>query len=391
MPWEVTGPVEERTRFIETYLTGLYTITELAQRFGVSRQKLHKWLARHNVDGVKGLVDRSRAPLHVPHRTSEEIAEKIVEFRRRFPHMGPRKIIARLAELHPDIEWPAASTSGDILRRANLVQRRDRRSPPAHPLRVRSSPSEPNDLMTVDYKGHFRLGNHSYCYPLTVVDHVSRYLLACDAYPSNEAPHTRRAFERVFREYGLPKAILSDNGSPFGSPGLARLSTLSLWWIRLGITIERIVPGHPEQNGAHERMHRTLKAETARPPSQTFERQQKRFDHFRDVYNNERPHEALGQKRPASIYQPSRRPYPESLPPIEYLGHLETRKVGHNGMMRWKDKRIFTSKTLTGEWVGLEEIDDGIWSLYYGPVLLAPFGRKRDEVLCVTCVQRAKT
>ena len=371
MPWEVTGPVQERTRFIETYLTGLYTITELAQRFGVSRQKLHKWLARHDVDGLSGLVDRSRAPRHIPHRTSNEIAEKIVAFRRRFPHMGPRKIIARLSELHPDIEWPAASTAGDILRRADLVPRRERRSPPAHPLRVRSSPAEPNDLMTVDYKGHFRLGNQAYCYPLTVVDHVSRYLLACDAYPSNEGPHTRRAFERIFREYGLPKAILSDNGSPFGSPGLARLSTLSLWWIRLGITIERIVPGHPEQNGAHERMHRTLKAETARPPDQTFERQQKRFDRFRHVYNNERPHEALGQKRPASIYRASYRRYPESLPAIEYPGHLEKRKVGHNGMMRWKNDRIFTSKTLTGEWVGLEETDDGIWSLYYGPVLIA--------------------
>jgi len=371
MPWEVTGPVKERTRFIELYLTGLYTITELAERFGVSRQKLYKWLARHNVDGMKGLADRSRAPLHIPHRTTDDVAERIIEFRRRFPFMGPRKIITRLTELDPKIDWPAPSTAGDILRHANLVQQRERGSPPAHPLRVRSEPTEPNDLMTVDYKGHFFLGNHCYCYPLTVVDHVSRYLLACDAYPSNEGVHTRRAFERIFRKYGLPRAILSDNGSPFGSPGLARLSRLSLWWIRLGIRIERIVPGHPEQNGAHERMHRTLKAETTRPPEQTMDRQQKRFDEFRHVYNAERPHEALGQKRPATIYRPSPRPYPESLPPIEYAGHLETRKIDCRGMMRWKHERIFTSKTLTGEWVGLEEIDDGIWSLYYGPVLLA--------------------
>ena len=371
MPWEVTGPVKERTRFIELYLTGLYTITELAERFGVSRQKLYKWLARHNVDGMKGLADRSRAPLHIPHRTTDDVAERMIEFRRRFPFMGPRKIITRLTELDPKIDWPAPSTAGDILRHANLVQQRERGSPPAHPLRVRSEPTEPNDLMTVDYKGHFFLGNHCYCYPLTVVDHVSRYLLACDAYPSNEGAHTRRAFERIFRKYGLPRAILSDNGSPFGSPGLARLSRLSLWWIRLGIRIERIVPGHPEQNGAHERMHRTLKAKTTRPPEQTMDRQQKRFDEFRHVYNAERPHEALGQKRPTTIYRPSPRPYPESLPPIEYAGHLETRKIDCRGMMRWKHERIFTSKTLTGEWVGLEEIDDGIWSLYYGPVLLA--------------------
>ena len=376
MPWEVTGPVRERERFIETYLTGLYTITELAERFGVSRQKLYKWLARHNADGMRGLVDRSRAPLHIPHRTSAEVADMILEFRRRFRFMGPRKILARLSELHPDIDWPAASTIGDLLRRANLIEPRERRSPPAHPLRTRSEPTEPNDLFTVDYKGQFLLGNHRYCYPLTMVDHVSRFLLACDAYPSNEGPHTRRAFERIFREYGLPRAILSDNGSPFGSPGLARLSRLSLWCIRLGIRIERIVPGRPDQNGAHERMHRTLKAETTRPPEPTMERQQKRFDDFRHVFNHERPHEAHGQKRPVTIYRPSPRPYPNSLPPIEYAGHLETRRVGHNGMMCWKNDRIFTSKTLSGEWVGLEEIDDGIWTLYYGPVLLARFDER---------------
>lgn len=380
MPWEVTGPVRERERFIETYLTGLYTITELAERFGVSRQKLHKWLARHNADGMNGLMDRSRAPHNIPHRTSDDVAQVIVEFRRRFPHMGPRKIVARLTELDPDVDWPSPSTAGDILLRSNLVQPRERRSRPAHPLRVRSQPVEPNDLMTVDYKGHFLLGDHRYCYPLTVVDHVSRYLLACDAFPSNEGPHTRRAFERIFREYGLPRAILSDNGSPFGSPGLARLSRLSLWWIRLGIAVERIVPGHPEQNGAHERMHRTLKAETARPPDSTMARQQKRFDDFRHVYNHERPHEALGQKRPVTIYRASPRPYPDSLPPIEYAGHLETRKVEHNGMLRWKNSRIFTSKTLGGEYVGLEEIDDGIWSVYYGSVLLARFDEREMKL-----------
>ena len=194
---------------------------------------------------MKGLVDRSRAPLHIRHRTTDAVAEQIIAFRRRFPHMGPRKIIARLADLHPHIEWPAPSTACGILHRANLVQPRERRSPPVHPLRPRSEPVEPNDLMTVDYKGQFLLGDHRYCYPLTVVDHVSRYLLACEAYPSCEGPHTRRAFERIFQEFGLPRAILSDNGSPFGSPGLARLSRLSLWWIRLGIRVERIVPGHP--------------------------------------------------------------------------------------------------------------------------------------------------
>jgi len=369
----------ERGRFIEDYLSGFYTITELAIRYGVSRRTLHKWLGRHDVDGSNGLVDHSRAPLHSPQRTSEELAAQIVAFRKRHPHMGPRKIIARLSELHPELEWPAASTAGDILDRADLVHRRRRRNPPAHPLRERTKATKPNDLMTVDYKGHFFLGNHRYCYPLTIVDYVSRFILACQAFTSNQYAHTRRAFEQVFRTFGLPLAILSDNGSPFGSPGLARLSRLSLWWIRLGIAVERIVPGHPEQNGAHERMHRTLKAETTRPPESTLARQQKRFDQFVHTFNHERPHEALGQKRPASLYTASRRPYPESLPPIEYEGHLEIRKVDDRGTIKWKNEKLFLSHTLNGERVGLEEIDDGVWSLYYGSVLLARFDERERK------------
>ena len=379
MPWKETGPVLERMRFIEDYLSGCYTLTELASRYEVSRQTLHKWLARHDADGAKGLMDRSRRPLHSPQIVDQDVAERIIAFRRRFPLMGPRKIVARLSELHPEINWPAASTAGDILRRAGLVTARRRRNPPAHPLRTRAAPLEPNDLMTVDYKGEFLLGNHRYCYPLTVVDYISRFIFACAAFASTQYAHTRRAFEVVFREYGLPLAILSDNGSPFGSPGLARLSRLSLWWIRLGVRVERIVPGHPEQNGAHERMHRTLKAETTRPPESTLDRQQERFDRFRDHFNNERPHEALGQKRPATIYRPSPRPYPETLPPIEYAGHLEVRKVDHTGMIRWNNDRLFLSHTLEGEIVGLEEIDDGIWSLYYGPVLLARFDEREQR------------
>jgi len=379
MPWKETGPVLERMRFIEDYLSGCYTLTELASRYEVSRQTLHKWLARHDADGAKGLLDRSRRPLHSPQIVDQDVAERIIAFRRRFPLMGPRKIVARLSELHPEIDWPAASTAGDILRRAGLVTARRRRNPPAHPLRTRVAPLEPNDLMTVDYKGEFLLGNHRYCYPLTVVDYISRFIFACAAFTSTQYAHTRRAFEVVFREYGLPLAILSDNGSPFGSPGLARLSRLSLWWIRLGVRVERIVPGHPEQNGAHERMHRTLKAETTRPPESTLDGQQERFDRFRDHFNNERPHEALGQKRPATIYRPSPRPYPETLPPIEYAGHLEVRKVDHTGMIRWNNDRLFLSHTLEGEIVGLEEIDDGIWSLYYGPVLLARFDEREQR------------
>jgi len=373
MPWKETGRVFERTRFIENYLSGCYTIAELAARYGVSRRTLYKWLHRHDQSGVAGLHDQSRAPVGSPYRTPDAVAEAILDYRRRFPFMGPKKIVARLAELEPDVEWPAPSTVGDILRRANLVRSRVRRRPPVHPIRVPVKAEAPNDVMTIDFKGQFRLGNRSYCYPLTIVDRYSRYILACDALESNAYEPTRTLFERVFRTYGLPRCILSDNGSPFASPGLARLSRLSMWWLRLGIGVTRIQPGRPDQNGAHERMHLTLKEETTRPPAGDSRGQQRLFDDFRHVYNDERPHEALEQRRPVTLYAPSPRPFPERLPPVEYPGHYETRKVDHTGMIRWKDERIFISHTLEGETIAFEEVDEGIWSVYYSTLLLARF------------------
>jgi transposase InsO family protein len=373
MPWKETGPVFERVRFIDDYLSGCYTITELALMYNVSRKTLYKWLTRHDREGISGLQDRSRAP--VRHASiDEDVRREIIQFRRRFPFMGPRKIVARLRELRPKAVWPAASTVGDLLKREGLVSTRRRQRTPVHPLRAIPKPAEPNDVMTIDFKGQFKLGNRSYCYPLTIVDAFSRYILACEALSSNEYEPTRRIFERVFHTYGLPRVILSDNGSPFGSPGLGRLSRLSVWWIQLGIAVQRIVPGHPEQNGAHERMHRTLKEQTARPPAATATAQQRRFDRFRREFNEERPHEALGQRRPSTIY--SSRAYPEQLPQLEYPGHFETRRVDHAGQIKWKDKPIFLSHTLTHETVGFEEIDDAIWSLYYGPVMLARFNAR---------------
>lgn len=377
MPWKETGPMLERTRFIVDYLSGCFTVSELAVRYGVSRKTLYKWLARHDASGIAGLSDRPRIAVAFPHRTPEEVAREIIAFKRRFPFMGPKKILARLRELNPQMDWPAPSTASEILRREGLVQTRVRRRPAVHPVRARIKPEAPNDLMTVDFKGHFRLGNARYCYPLTIVDGFSRFLMACHSLTSNDYLGTRRVFERVFRTYGLPRRILSDNGSPFASPGLARLSRLSMWWVRLGIGIERIVPGRPEQNGAHERMHRTLKDETTRPPANDHRRQQRVFDRFRHEYNEERPHEALDQRRPSTIYKPSPRAYPEHLPAIVYPGHYETRSVSQGGLMRWKDDRIFVSKTLEGETIALEEIDDGIWSVYYGEVLLARFDERQ--------------
>jgi putative transposase len=237
----------------------------------------------------------------------------------------------------------------------------------------------PNDQMTMDYKGQFRLGDRRYCYPLTIVDRFSRYILACAALTSTRYEATRKVIENVFRTYGLPRSILSDNGSPFGAVGLGRLSRLAVWWIRLGVGVERIVPGRPEQNGAHERMHKTLKAQTTRPPAANQAAQQRKFDRFRHEFNEERPHESLGQRRPTTLYVASSRPYPERLPPLEYPGHYVTRKVDLNGLLKWKNELIWVSKTLIGQTVAFEEIDDGIWSFYFGSVLLARFD-ERDRI-----------
>jgi putative transposase len=376
MPWKETGRVFERTRFIEDYLSGCFTISELASRYHVSRKTLYKWLARHDHGGLAGLEDRSRAPIECPHRTDEGIEDAIVAFRKQFPFMGPKKIVARLAELHPDVEWPAPSTAGEVLDRRGLIEHRKRRVPPVHPSRMPAKPIAPNDVMTIDYKGQFRLGNHEYCYPLTIVDGFSRYILAIDALTSTRYEDTRRVMQRVFREYGLPRRILSDNGSPFAAQGLGRLSRLSMWWVRLGIGIERIVPGNPQQNGSHERMHKTLKAQTTRPPARDARGQQKKFNHFIHEFNEERPHESLQQRRPTTLYSPSPRPYPERVPPIEYDGRMETRIVTDNGNISWKNGLVFASHTLARQTLAFDEIDDGVWSVYFGSVLIARFDER---------------
>jgi len=379
MPWEVTDPMQERERFIEDVRSGLFTITELAARYGVSRKTLYKWMQRHHEAGRRGLEELSRAPHTCPHKTPEELEARIVAYRKRFPLMGPKKIIARLSELDPKLPWPSPSTAGDILSRHELItpHRRRRRGPPEHPLSNTVNARSPNDVMTLDFKGQFRLGNGVVCYPLTAMDLYSRYLLDCVALDSNQHEPTRRAMETLFHAYGLPRAIRSDNGSPFGSPGLGRLSRLSLWWMRLGIEIQRIEPGNPQQNGAHERMHKTLKRHTARPPARNMRAQQHAFDEFLRFYNDERPHESLGQKRPSTLYRPSRRSMPDKLPPLEFAPNLEIRRVDHKGQLKFRTKRVFFSHTFAHEPVGFEEIDDGIWSVWYGQVLIGRYNEAK--------------
>ena len=261
--------MEERKRFVLGVLAGDFSIAELCEQFGVSRPTGYKWTSRFLERGEEGLVDRSRAPLRSPYRTSGDIEEVLVAFRRQHPHWSAKKVVASLRERMPEKPWPAASTVGGILKRRGLILSRRRRTRREHPGFRPMSLQRPNQLWTSDFKGQFRLGDSSYCYPLTVADRFSRYLLGCKALRGTFHRRTQEVFQRLFREYGLPEAILTDNGCPFASPGLVRLARLSVWFIRLDIQVLTIQPAHPEQNGSHERMHRTLKEETTRPPAPT--------------------------------------------------------------------------------------------------------------------------
>lgn len=374
MPWDETTRMSQRLRFISDWESGQYTMTELCERYGISRKTGYKWVERFEEAGPGGLEDRPHTAKSFPHQISPDKAKQIVELRRQYPFWGPRKLRAWLERHHPESCWPAASTIGDLLKRQGLVEsRRCRRRPlPPRPPQVKAE--EPNAVWSLDFKGEFRLGNSRLCYPLTVTDGFSRYLLGCQGLDRPTGAGSKRVLESLFGEYGLPGAILTDNGSPFASShALARLSRLSVWWIRLGIRPVLIQPGHPEQNGRHERMHRTLKAETTRPPAQDAAGQQERFEKFRRIYNEQRPHEALGQIAPAERYKPSPRLYPARLEPCEYPGHFEVRSVGDKGEIWWRGEPLFVSHSLQGERIGLEEVEEGRWSVYLGSVLIARF------------------
>lgn len=380
MPWKETSAVEERTRFVLDLKTGLYTMTELCEQYGVSRPTGYKWTRRYAEVGLKGLEDLSRAPRSCPHRSDEKVVEKLIEARKKHPHWGPVTLRDYLLRKQPELVLPAPSTIGELLKREGLVRaRRKRRREVEHPGRVLIEPNRANRLWSCDYKGKFRTLDGLYCHSLTVSDNYSRYLLGCDAQLSPTGAAARRHFERLFREYGLPWAILSDNGTPFASSGLGWLSRLSVWWTRLGVRPVLIDPGHPEQNPRHERMHWTLKQETACPPARHLKAQQRRFDHFRREYNEERPHQGLEGKVPSDYYETSARPYPKKLPPLNYPGHFEVRRVGSNSGIKLRGGQLFLTTVLTGEDVGLEEIDDGVWSVYFGCLYLGRYVEREND------------
>lgn len=389
MPWQGVCPMELRMRLVNAVLADEDSMTALCEEYEVSRKTGYKWLNRFQAEGPAGLAERSRAPRVVPWAVTQAQAEAMMSLRRQHPSWGPKKLRAKLLARAPEQHWPALSTIGDLLQREGLSQRRKRRR------RATPTPSgvppivTPNDVWCVDFKGWFRTGDGATCYPLTVTDAFSRYLLCCRAVaPDYEG--CRREFERLFRECCLPQALLSDNGPPFASLAAGGLSRLSVWWIKLGIRPVRIVPGKPQPNGRHERMHRTLKAETAHPPAATLAAQQRRFDHFRAEFNHERPHEALGQAVPAAVYRPSPRPYPARLEDPPYPSDFELRRVRSNGEIKWQGEQIFIAQPLVGEVIGLHEDDNGNAQVYFGPVQLGeidglrlkfePCGRKRPRV-----------
>lgn len=367
MPWRTTTVVDERARFVIEAEQSFLSFSELCRRYGISRPTGYKWLERYRAEGLEGLRDRSHRPHSCPHATPPEVVERIVGLRKR-RGWGARKL-HRVLERELEAP-PCPDTIHQILTRHDLVRKRKPRRKRTHPGEPISAMDRPNAVWTADFKGEFRTGDSRLCYPLTVQDGHSRFLLDCKGFRSTAQDLTIRRFKRVFRRYGLPHRIRTDNGRPFASNALQGISKLSVWWIKLGIIPERIEPGKPQQNGRHERMHRTLKARTARPPKESMRAQQRAFDRFRRVYNEERPHEALQQDTPALVYEPSERPYSENPPTPEYPGHFEVRRVAGDKTIKWNDRKVFVSLLLMREDVGLEEVGHGVWAVYFGPVHL---------------------
>ena len=373
--------MEEKLRFLFEYELGERTMSELCQRYEIARETGYVWLRRYRHAGVAGLVQHSRAAHGHGNQTPKDIEQIVLELRQAHMRWGPRKLQWVLQRDEPGRRWPAASTIGTLLKRAGLVVARKKRwhtAPYTEPL---AHAQECNRVWCADFKGWFRTTDRERIDPLTISDAHSRYLLRCQAVEKTDTARVQAIFEAAFREYGMPQAIRTDNGAPFASRAVAGLSRLAVWWIKLGIVPERIAAGHPEQNGRHERMHRTLKQETAQPPAANRREQQRTLDRFRQQYNEVRPHEALEMQTPAAIYQPSARPFPASLPEPDYPKDMLVRSVRRHGHFRWKKYDVFLSEILWGERVGLWPEDDRWFTIYFAQLPLARFDSRKLQVM----------
>jgi transposase InsO family protein len=391
MGWKETCVVEERFKFIEEYRSENWSLAELCRRFGVSRKTGYKWLERYGEAGIEGLADQSRAPRSHPNQVLPEVSEAVVELRRQYPLWGPEKLHARLQREAPEILWPAPSTIGELLKRKGMtVSAQKRRRKAGASLNPLSHAAGANRVWCADFKGWFRCGDGSRCDPLTITDAYSRYLLRCQAVAGQDERSVRDVMEAAFRQHGLPEAMRTDNGEPFASTGVGGLSRLSVWWVKLGIRPERIPRGRPQHNGRHERMHRTLKAATARPPQSNLRLQQQAFDDFQEEYNEQRPHEALQMKSPCDLYRPSNRGYPSRLAEPEYGNGWEVRQVRSCGTIKWWGRGVFVGKALEGELVGLEPQEEGFWRIWFFhyPIAVMDERRLKIEKLPMPAAQR---
>ena len=372
--------MEQKLRFIFEHEMNEVSMTELCQRYEISRETGYFWLRRYQATGIAGLLERSRAAQRHANHTPEEIERTILELRQAHMRWGPRKLKCILERDEPGRSWPAVSTIGALLQREGLVVARKKRwrtAPYTQPL---AHADESNRVWCADFKGWFHTSNGERIDPLTISDAHSRYLLRCQAVEKTDTARVQAIFEAAFREHGMPKAIRTDNGPPFASRAVAGLSRLAVWWIKLGIVPERIAAGHPEQNGRHERMHRTLKQETAQPPAANRRQQQRALERFRQEYNQLRPHEALRMQTPATVYQPSPRKFPARVPEPEYPQDMLVRSVRPHGHFRWKHYDVFLSEVLWGERVGLLPEDDRWFTIYFAQVPLARFDSQKLQV-----------
>jgi len=368
MPWKEVRVDEQRMRVVEEHREGA-SIAELAEIYGVARKTIYKWLERYEEWGISGLADRSRRPHRSPTQVNEEVAQAIVAARVRWK-WGPRKLLVKLQQQDSLRQWPAISTIAAVLQAKGLIvsRRRRARTPVERPPYARAA--KPNDVWCADFKGWFRTGNGVRVDPLTITDACSRYLLRCQIVERTDYDHARAVFQAAFRECGLPAVIHTDNGVPFASVAPGGMSRLSMWLVKLGIAPERSRPASPQDNGRHERMHRTLKQATAKPPKATPNLQQKAFHEFQQEYNYERPHEALDNQTPGSCYEPSARCYPRRVPELEYGDAMEVRRVSQQGSLKWNGERTYISSVFSYENLGLKPIDERWLEVRYGPILL---------------------
>ena len=381
MPWKVINQMDIKIALIKDWNAGHFSITDLSQKYMVSRPTVYKWFTRYKQFGIEGLKEQSRVPKRCPHCTSKEILDIIIEEKLRNRKRGPRKVRAQLKRKHPELELPAVSTIGYWFKKEGLVEKRKKRlhvPPYTQPF---GGCNAPNDSWSIDYKGQFYMKNGHVCYPLTLSDNFSRFLLGCQALEGPRYEPTRRCLESIFREYGLPDAIRSDNGTPFAGRSIGGLSRLMIWWILLGIIPERIRKGCPQENGRHERMHRTLKSDVLDTVAGNLKEQQKVFDLYRHDYNNERPHESLNDRPPSDYYKKSNRPYVENPHQPDYDHNYLVRQVRHSGEIKFMGRMFLITNLLAGQPVGLKEIDDGLWQLQFSFYALGSIDLRKNKVI----------